>query len=788
MWRLSVPGDTKAAVRAMRQVRLSNSASVRALVGVGVCLAASSVRAQDVAPSVVRMPAAERPAGVTLEHVEVEVVIDAGGAVRVTECAHEEGVCEVVGRALEESEFRSATRDGESIAARIRVRVVFEEVAEPTPEPVPPEAAPVEPEPPEPSEPAIPDLGVTADVDFLRHGARRLTLEEARDMPGALGDPFRAVLALPGVVPMLDGLPYFYLRGAAPSGTVFYYDSIPLPALYHLGAGPAVVHPRMVGDIQVQNGIAPARYGRHTGGVVLADGAAPPAEGAVGEAELRLFDLSGYARVVVDDTDVAVAGRFGYPGLLLSAVIPGLELQYWDVQGRMRVRLGGGQRFETIVLASYDTLAISGSGSPDEPRNTTRLTLTFQRVEARYVLERGDDEVGFALRFGHDESSLQNSDGFGVSGLGLRLFTFGPRVWFTHREESLRLRVGGDMYGASGEFLERADGPDPVFVALSNSRQRASYAIYAQVEWQALRELEVIGGVRVDLFTTPANFEAAIDPRLRVIYRPDPAYSLHIAAGIARQPAVFAIPLPGISELPLTFGLQTAIQSEVGVSARGRLDDVEVEADLRGYLHRYENMMFSDLLANVGAACTEQRLCRVTGAGSGRVNGIAWGAELGVRARLGHHFSARFAYTLGWLESDGLGEISYTPTHDIRHVMNVVLGYDSHSGFSAGLRGFLRSGTVQGFNYVSGEDLSLGRYQQRLPWFGRLDASVAYAWDAGWSRLRLSLEWVNVTFAAGGEPQSLECESNSEPPSAPCPVSRNQAIFIPNLGLRGTFE
>ena len=48
-----------------------------------------------------------------------------------------------------------------------------------------------------------------------------------RDMPGAFGDPFRAIEALPGVVPIVSGLPYFYVRGSPPSGTLYVYDDIP---------------------------------------------------------------------------------------------------------------------------------------------------------------------------------------------------------------------------------------------------------------------------------------------------------------------------------------------------------------------------------------------------------------------------------------------------------------------------------------------------------------------------------------------------------------------------------
>ena len=106
--------------------------------------------------------------------------------------------------------------------------------------------------------------------------AHSISLEQIREVPGAFGDPFRAIEALPGVVPVMSGVPYVYVRGAPPSATAYFYDEIQMPALFHLGLGPAVVHPAMVGPIDFYPGVAPARYGRKTGGVVAGKAAFRP--------------------------------------------------------------------------------------------------------------------------------------------------------------------------------------------------------------------------------------------------------------------------------------------------------------------------------------------------------------------------------------------------------------------------------------------------------------------------------------------------------------------------------
>ena len=144
---------------------------------------------------------------------------------------------------------------------------------------------------------------------------------EAREVPGAFGDPLRVIDALPGFVPAISGLPYGYVRGAPPATVGYSYDDIPLPTLYHFALGPSVVHPRMLGTLHYDPGVPPARYGRRLGGQLAVDAPPMPPEFG-GEVELRLLDANGFLRVPVAGGTLAVAARYGYPGPLLSLISP----------------------------------------------------------------------------------------------------------------------------------------------------------------------------------------------------------------------------------------------------------------------------------------------------------------------------------------------------------------------------------------------------------------------------------------------------------------------------------
>ena len=222
-------------------------------------------------PPVIVMPTAittplDYPQGAQGEAaVALELSLDAAG--NVTQAALLEGAEPFAARALEAAKawkFQPATRDGRPIAAKIRFMVRFvppRDVEEPEPPATPavpagkPGAAAT---PAKPEEPAY-EIVIFGERAPIRHEIGRA---EIRNMPGAFGDAFRAIEALPGVVPIVSGLPYFYVRGAPPGNVGYFFDGIPVPFLYHFGAGPSVFHPAFVDRVDLYPGAYPVRYGR----------------------------------------------------------------------------------------------------------------------------------------------------------------------------------------------------------------------------------------------------------------------------------------------------------------------------------------------------------------------------------------------------------------------------------------------------------------------------------------------------------------------------------------------
>lgn len=609
--------------------------------------------------------------------------------------------------------------------------------------------------------------GATATVaPEVVPGATRLEEDEAREMPGSFGDPFRSIDTLPGVVPVLSGAPYVYVRGAPPSGSVYVYDDIPLPALYHLALGPALVHPRMVGPIRLYTGVSPARYGRAIGGVIVGEG--PPRERPTavrGEAELRLLDVNGHVEGPVAGGTVAGAVRYGYPGLLLSLFSPATSLAYWDYQLRGRLPVGTDDEIEVVALGAYDSLL--------QTTEDARLTMHFHRGEVRFRRRAGALRLGTALQVGWERSSL----GRDLVGYATR---FGPRLWIERRGPRLRWRLGADFFAIAGRFTGTFDGIiggplEPFVLTLRRDvPARSASGIHGELVIRPHADVEIELGLRADAWTAAGIVDSAVDPRGRVSWSVRPDVHVHVAGGVMRQPVSFPLPFPGLNELLIEPGLQTGIQGEIGVAVDlpGRL-----RAEVQGFYHHYDGMLFLEGFLIDDMVCTPE-FCDDLDIPT-RVDGRSYGGELLLRRDSTERVSGFVSYTLGWSEIDDLFGVTYVPNTDTRHVANAFGQIELGRGWSAGLRLFVRSGKPIGeWQYETGE---LRRPGTRLPGFFRLDAHVAHAWLTSWGRLRLSLEWFNTTLSR--EAVGANCAPLDTPEE--CDVQYAPAVFFPNLGVRG---
>lgn len=588
-------------------------------------------------------------------------------------------------------------------------------------------------------------------------GSTTLTHNEVRALPGAFGDAFRAVGALPGVTPVVSGLPYFYVRGA-PLGTVgTFIDGIRVPLLYHVGLGPAVVAPALIDRVDFYPGAYPARFGRFTGAIVAAD-TAPPRQTFHTEAQVRLLDAGASVEAPVRDGrgSVLVAGRYSYSGLLLPLFAPHTALAYWDYQARASLAVGPRDAVRVFAFGSYDYL-----GQDDKALVDTG----FHRVDLRerHVAEDGtklDTSVTLGLdRTGADAAAQDRS---------LRVAT------------SVEHRAGPRAVLRSGADVEldayRLGATDPAVQALLPSRTDIASGAWSDVVLEPEPGVTVTPGARVDYYASDGVAAVAVDPRISARFAVSRHVRLVHALGIASAPPGFVAPVPGLAVAGLRGGLQRSVQSSAGV-------EWDLPADVHATVTLFQNAFlgmtdpFGTFEHQAHTNLSDELSTRNIDQLDTRSLGSSVGVELFVHRALTRRLGGFIAYTLS-RSMRSLGRSHFPSNADRTHVLNVALSYAPGRGWRVGTRLLAYSG----FPVLQNDPLvPRSEHPARVPPFYRVDLRAEKRWPLGqrgyWA---LVLEVLNATL--NKEPVDTAC---NEPTT--CHTVRVGPVTIPSIGVEASY-
>lgn len=608
--------------------------------------------------------------------------------------------------------FDPALRDGKPIAARIKMEILFHPPApEPEPEPEPPREPGAPPPPPKPAPPPVGADEVTVRGNRAAPGATSLGRAEVRQLPGAFGDPFRALDALPGVTPIVSGLPFFYVRGAPPGNVGYFLDGVRVPYLFHVGAGPSVVHPGIVETVDLYPGGYPARFGRYAGGIVSAETTQPRTD-LHGEGNLRIFDAGalvegGFAN---GRGSASVGGRYSYTATILSLIAKDTQLDYRDYTARASYDVTPDDRLSILTFGAYDLVGQTAAGI-----DNVLFASEFYRLDTRLDHRFGPKtNVRIAVTGGFEQTRIpgQPRNSRNTSG--------GTRLQLTHVvSDRVLVRGGADALLEHFTADERpyADPDDPTtkrFNALFPARDDVTFGTWADVKLD-LGGWELVPGVRVDIYNSNGTTEVGIDPR--IASRLPVAKSVHVihAFGIAHQPPSFLIPVPGLAIGSLQGGLQTSLQSSAGV-------EIDLPEATTATVTAFDNvfMNMSDTLgvSQGGGLFKEPRSL-----------GSAVGAEVYVKRKLTRRLGGYLSYTYS-RSTRSVGREKFLSAFDRTHVANAAAAFDLGRLWRAGARFTIYTGTPAvppGGNGLIPPPRSLD--PDRDPTFYRIDLRIEKRWN-----------------------------------------------------------
>jgi TonB-dependent Receptor Plug Domain len=594
-------------------------------------------------------------------------------------------------------------------------------------------------------------------------GASELRAQDARLVPGTFGDPLQAIAALPGVAVTASGLPYFYVRGAPPADTGYFLDGIPLPALYHIGPGPSYVPQPLLDRIEFFPGAAPARFGRFAGGAITATTLEPSAV-ARGEASLRLFDASVFVESPLDsESSVLVAGRYGYPDVLLSIFAPSLSLGYGDYTLRINRRLGWADSVSLFVIGGYDHL-VDGTG------NLPSIDSQFHRIDLRYDHRWTSGTLRVASTIGYDQSSRPLSTESSSQTERVHATSGRLRVELDQRlGRNARLSAGADANSAdySYAFTGTAASTLPI-----DAEQIGG--AYADVWLRPSKLVELTPGIRVDGYRSNRKLTVSVEPRFlaRVALTPD--LRLVSTLGIARQPPSYIVPVPGLRIDPAG-GLQATYHIAQGIEIRLPYG---LRGSITGFFDADRNT--SDYVSGCGSVA---RACSIVD----RVNGRTYGMELLLQRPFTKRLAGWVAYTLSRAER-WIGSSPYLSPFDRTHVVSAVLDYDFGSGIHAGVRGTYYTGRpdIPSFFFsAASPTFAFGPGQlpqHRLPPFYRIDLRAEKRWSLGErGHIAVVFDFFNATFTK--EAINFRCNVVA----GLCSAQEVGPIALPSIGLEAGF-
>jgi TonB family protein len=706
------------------------------------------------APRILSAPLTYPAGGQGQAEVLLELIVGRDGTVR--SASVESGPEPFASAALEavrDFRFEPARRGGQPVPARIRFEVKYVPPPEPlvTPEPQA-QAAQVTAS----ARPRVTRVQVLGEVE---PGAHSLSSAEARILPGAFGDPFRAVASLPGVVPMVTGLPVFYVRGSPPGNLGFLVDGVRVPLLFHAFLGPAVIHPRLLERTELHAGAYPASLGRFAGGVVTADLAEPRGE-LNGQWSVRLLDAGLFLDVPFagGKGNLMAAGRYSYTALLVS-LLSAAELDYWDYQVLASYDLTSRDRLSVFTFGAYD---FAGGGEPAPGEASTvgdgDSAVLFHRLDVRYDHRYGEgSRLRAAGTLGLDVTQ-------GAQGRVRDQQVAGRLELESRLSSTVTLRAGASA-GADHYRLELDPNTEnyTTVLELFPTRWDSVLGAYGDLVLDLGAGVTLTPGLRVDRYGSLGHSALGVSPRLSVSYRLSPALTIEHLLGIADQPPNFVPSVPGVAVAGLPGGLQRSVQSSAGVRA-------ELPWQLRARVNLFQNAFFQltdpfgqrqDLDLDIDEA-------RV------RSLGQAYGLELLLQRPLLRGFGGMLSYTLS-RSTRSHDRIHTVSGYDRTHVLNASGSVELGAHWLASAQSVLYSG-VPGSRAL-GEWRMFDRSRAR-PFF-RLDLRLE-------KRFRISDErwWAVVAELMNA---TLSREVLRRPCDRRCENDYVGPIFLPSVGVTGQF-
>lgn len=398
---------------------------------------------------------------------------------------------------------------------------------------------------------------VVTDAKTKRDQSQKtLSRKEFLEMPGANGDPLKAVQNLPGVNRTQGFSSQVVIQGSAPKDTVYDFEGHRIPIVFHFGGLSSVVMPEALEQVDYLSAGYQSDYSRALGGIVSLKTRKPDVKERKSKGLFYMDNLSAgglFESQIDEKSSFLVSGRYSYIGFFLKNALKDDETlnltvapEFQDLTAIYNREISDHENLKVSLLSSRDRLAfVLEEPLREDPsiRGNFSNTTQFYRVIPAWT-KKVDSETTYKLSagIGQDEISFEIGDQF----FKLRSQELTLRGELEKKlTESWLAQIGVDHQTSDAKVelkipLTRGDGgvQDPISAGEEREAQiklvSHDFGLYSRNDYRVNDRLSLQPGLRYDHFSITK--ESFLLPRLAAKYKTNDSFAWKFGSGVYIQP------------------------------------------------------------------------------------------------------------------------------------------------------------------------------------------------------------------------------------------------------------
>lgn len=381
---------------------------------------------------------------------------------------------------------------------------------------------------------------------------RSLTRKQIFEMPGANGDPVKAVQNSAGINRTQGFSSQIVIQGADPKDTNYDFEGHEIPIVFHFGGLSSVVMPEAIDSVDFYSAGYQADRSRALGGLISLRTRDPEVAERNSKGLFYVDNLSAgglYESRLSDSSSFLISGRYSYVGFFLKTAFKDNEAldltvapEFMDITSVYQKKLSDTEKLRVSFLGSRDKLAfVFQEPVRENPtvRGSFSNTVNFFRIIPQYFLKI-DDQNSFktSLGLGKDQLGIDIGERYfklDVTNLTTRgefehIFSnsvssqFGWDNLYSTADVDFKVPIRRDQGGVANPITAGDDRK----AEIRNSKED-DIGLFTRLEYKPNEQIKLIPNFRFDHFS--GTNESFVLPRFAAQYNLDEYKFFKFATG-----------------------------------------------------------------------------------------------------------------------------------------------------------------------------------------------------------------------------------------------------------------